>query len=220
MYCIVQIQRKICVFGQTADSYLPNTSLYTELDTWFLNTWPCQRLWLLEWRGAGATPYHNSLVSSGKRRMGHPIQPSRFPLAVTTTGENPLLRNSMDILWPSSLVSENANRECWSRREEFADLGTSQAVSAPAASVSGWGRAAATARAVGAREAMPALRLHLGSLGGLEEADAVLSPRWGDFPTPRRLLQPPGSSCSSGEGKGWRGLVAFANTVNKMLIYA
>lgn len=98
--------------------------------------------------------------------MGHPIQASHFPLAVTPTGENPLLRNSTDILWPSTLVSENANRECWSRREEFADLGTSQAVSAPAASVSGWGRAAATARAVGAREAVPAPRLPSGSLGG------------------------------------------------------
>lgn len=209
MYCIVQIQRKICVFGQTADSYLPNTSLYTELDTWFLNTWPCQRLWLLEWRGAGATPYHNSLVSSGKRRMGHPIQPSRFPLAVTTTGENPLLRNSMDILWPSSLVSENANRECWSRREEFADLGTSQAVSAPAASVSGWGRAAATARAVGAREAMPALRLHLGSLGGAGGGwcRALPTVRW--FPHSTQAAAAAGEFLLQRWGQGVKGVGCF-----------
>lgn len=60
-------------------------------------------------------------------------------------------------------------------------------------------------------------RAALGELGEVE-SDAVIPPWWGYFPTPHRLLPPLGSSCSSSEGKGWRGLVAFANTVNKMLI--
>lgn len=55
-----------------------------------------------------------------------------------------------------------------------------------------------------------------GARGG--ESGAVIPPWWGHFPTPGRLLPPLGSSCSSSEGKGWRGLVGFANTVNKMLI--
>lgn len=166
MHSMVQIQRQICVFGQTADTYHPNTSLCAELDTWFLNTWPCQWLCVLEWRGAGATPHRNSSVALGERRTGRPIQASFFPHAVTPTGENPQLRNRKGILWPSTPVSENINRERQGRREEFADFSTSQAMSVPAASLRSSGRAAATARAVGAREAMPAPGLPSGSLGG------------------------------------------------------
>lgn len=117
---------------------------------------------MLEWHGAGATSHNNSSVGLGKCRIGRPIQASRFPHAVPPTGENLLLRNSTDILWPSTPVSENINRERQGRREEFADLSNSQAMSAPAASA----RAAATARAVGAREAVPGPGLPSGSSGG------------------------------------------------------
>lgn len=87
-------------------------------------------------------------------------------LHAATPTENPPLRNSTDTLWPSALVSENTSRECQGRKGEFADLGTPQAVSAPAASASGWRRAAAaTTQAVGAREAVSDPGLPSGSLG-------------------------------------------------------
>lgn len=75
----------------------------------------------------------------------------------------------------------------------------------------------AATQATGAQEALFTPRLPLGSWG-TEEADAMLPSQQDYFPHPCRLLQPPGSSCSSSEGKGWRGLIAFANMVNKMLI--
>lgn len=210
-------QMQSCVFGQTADSYLPKTLLHAELDSRFLNTWPCQ--WLCLYDMVLDQPcvitawwlWESVAYDSPAKRL--------VSCTVTLTGENPQLRNIMNILWPSTPVSGNT-KECQGRRQEFADLGTSQTTSAPAASASAWERAAATTRAVGAQEATPAPRLPLGSSGGAEEADAALPHS--------EAISLPRTGCCSHQGvpapaeraRGERGWLLLQTWLTKCWYYA
>lgn len=215
MHCVVQIQRQICVFGQTADFYHPNTfSLCrTRHDFWIHSP-------------AGAFACCNNVVL----RQPHTITARWLQESIPWVAPSKHHVSHMQLHQEEKILrSETAWIFCDHQH---------RSVKIQTGNVGAGGRNLQTSalpkpclhtlQAAGGEQQQPHEQweperpcLPPGcprGAWGAEEADATLPPWWDDFPALCRLLQPPGSSCSSSEGKGWRGLVAFANTVNKMLI--
>lgn len=176
--------------------------------------WPWQCLCLLEWHGARATPCHNSFrwasrvsphpsitfptCSYTNRRKSSAQKQHRYFVSINNTQQKHKQGMSgwegeicRPWCFPRHVCTGCFGKRPGKRRSNHMSSGSPRGRACPRVALEelrGW------------RRLMPC------SLHGEE------------ISLPMQAAAAPGSSCSSSEGKGWRGLLAFANTVNKMLI--